>query len=189
LPLQSKREVAREILNAVIEIYRHPEPEPEPEDHADRVESETLLERDVELEEALSGENHLPRADESKRKSRRRGKRRGGEAAPPSEPIAVAPSPPASAVVSAATPELPLPAPGTAGHKRTRGRRGGRRAARARARKLALQSGEGPAVEALPDPPPVPSAAETPLPAKKRRAPESKPGLPKERKPSRRKRK
>lgn len=35
LPLQSKREVAREILNAVIALYRHPEPEPEIEPELD----------------------------------------------------------------------------------------------------------------------------------------------------------
>ncbi|MBI5059708.1 bifunctional phosphopantothenoylcysteine decarboxylase/phosphopantothenate--cysteine ligase CoaBC [candidate division KSB1 bacterium] len=35
LPLQSKREVSREILNAVISLYRHPEPEPELEPEID----------------------------------------------------------------------------------------------------------------------------------------------------------
>lgn len=42
LPLQSKREVAREILNAVMEIYRNPLPEPEQDLELDRDLAEEL---------------------------------------------------------------------------------------------------------------------------------------------------
>jgi len=52
LPLQSKREVAREILNAVIELYRNPEPEPEPE-----------VDLDVDLDEEIHGRVELAGLD------------------------------------------------------------------------------------------------------------------------------
>lgn len=54
LPLQSKREVAREILNAVIDLYRNPEPEPEPEPEIDL---------DIEVEEEIHGRVQLAGLD------------------------------------------------------------------------------------------------------------------------------
>lgn len=52
LPLQSKREIAREILDAVIELYRHPEPEPEPE-----------IDLDIDVDEEIHGRVHLTGLD------------------------------------------------------------------------------------------------------------------------------
>ncbi len=52
LPLQSKREVAREILNAVMELYRNPLPEPDDDRDLD-------LELDPEIEEVLEEERGL----------------------------------------------------------------------------------------------------------------------------------
>lgn len=49
LPLQSKREVAREILNAVMELYRNPLPEPD---------TEPELDLDFEQDEAIEEEEH-----------------------------------------------------------------------------------------------------------------------------------
>jgi phosphopantothenoylcysteine decarboxylase/phosphopantothenate--cysteine ligase len=195
LPLQSKREVAREILNAVIEIYRHPEPEPEPEPGVseDVDGSEALLQDDSELDAVIHQEARSASEDEARRKSRRRGKRGGrGKAAgqeqavaPAAEPVPAPPPVVEAEPESEEMPELPFPAAGAPGHKRSRGRRGGRRSARARARKAALQSGENPAGENLTDPlPPAPAPAKSVAPAKKRRPPEGKPASAKEKKPS-----
>jgi hypothetical protein len=52
LPLMSKREVARKILDAVLELYRNPEPEPEPEPDLD-----------LEVDESAVGNVHLEGLD------------------------------------------------------------------------------------------------------------------------------
>jgi phosphopantothenoylcysteine decarboxylase/phosphopantothenate--cysteine ligase len=180
LPLQSKRESAREILNAVIEIYRHPEPEPEiePEVVGDMEGAGSLIEHDSELDTAVHQETHAEPENDSKRKSRRRGKHgRSGKPAPPSvaPPAADAPpSPPPEMKTESLGETMPQPpssSPAT-GHKRSRGRRGGRRAARARARKAAVQSGDNPSGN-LPvsDSPLAESSAST----KKRRSAGDKP--------------
>jgi len=193
LPLQSKREVAREILNAVIEIYHHPEPEPESEVGEDVDGSEALLEGDTDLDTAVHHEARAASEEETGRKSRRRGKR-GGKGkgapheqavAPAAEPVSAPPPVVEPEPESEAMPELPFPSPMAPGPKRSRGRRGGRRAARARARKAALQSGENPAGENVSDPPSPEFVPEmSGVPAKKRRAPDSKPASAKEKKPS-----
>jgi phosphopantothenoylcysteine decarboxylase / phosphopantothenate---cysteine ligase len=199
LPLQSKREVAREILNAVIQIYRHPEPEPEPEPEMTEIESaEALLDEDIDFTPLTEVETTPVSDEERKRKNRRRGGRRnkGGKNIPAAVESAVGIKPPiveAPAVVppsapvksdpeSAETPELPFPTAG-GGSKRSRGRRGGRRAQRARARKAAQQTGEPP-IAALAEPKSVvPESAKTETP-KKKRASGGKPPVPKSKKPS-----
>jgi phosphopantothenoylcysteine decarboxylase / phosphopantothenate---cysteine ligase len=56
LPLQSKREIARAILDAVITLYRNPEPEPEPEPD---------IEMDIEVDDDMHGRVHLTGLDTS----------------------------------------------------------------------------------------------------------------------------
>ncbi len=98
LPLQSKREVAREILNAVMEIYRNPLPEPEQDLELDRDLAEELtyvaptagpglvdlagLDLEEQVEETAKPLNGVaPKADMTvpaqggKKKSRRGGRR------------------------------------------------------------------------------------------------------------------
>jgi phosphopantothenoylcysteine decarboxylase/phosphopantothenate--cysteine ligase len=122
LPLQSKREVAREILNAVIEIYRHPEPEPE-EIADDEEPAET---------EPASGDH--------RRGHRRRGRRHHKPVAvsPAAPEVASPPQPKPPAGPTEQTAELPLTdLPAGSPAKPGKPRRGGRRSARARARRAA----------------------------------------------------
>ena len=60
LPLQSKREIAREILNAVIHIYRNPEPEPEiePEDDIEDLTDHLYQDLDSDLDLEVESEKH-----------------------------------------------------------------------------------------------------------------------------------
>lgn len=185
LPLQSKREAARDILNAVIEIYRNPEPEPEPEEVLLLDEDEEIggLNLDgLEIEDATIEEKE-PVAAAPARSPQRSPNERGGKrhkthrdnkphgpqpdhaqhpgephgaqanAAPSPAPVHVfipAPAPPPVIGKTEAVSDLPgstlsapaeLPFPGTAspapGSKKSRGRRGGRRAQRARAKRQA----------------------------------------------------
>jgi phosphopantothenoylcysteine decarboxylase/phosphopantothenate--cysteine ligase len=274
LPLQSKREAARDILNAVIEIYRNPEPEPEPEEVLLLDEEEDLgglnldgleIDEDAALEERFSPQQPAPAHGQPSgqpfpqgdRNSRRHKKHRDRDrdrdrnkphgpvpqpAPRPQETVAAhAPAPvvehapvpesqpvrppvrppvptpvrqnvpervappvaaesarvsvaetatdlPGSSIDSPA--ELPFPnsgtpIPGAPGTKKSRGRRGGRRAQRARAKRQAAVGGEQPVNEsgavqespviAAPQPvavapePPVrtPAPARPPVPARK----------------------
>jgi phosphopantothenoylcysteine decarboxylase / phosphopantothenate---cysteine ligase len=124
LPLQSKREIAREILNAVITLYRHPEPEPEVEPEveleADEFDDEPDLLDTDELELEIGDEppvqlappqqqrDDLDRHD-TRSSRRRKRKRRGGgggtEAPRPPQPSPVAAMVPPPPVVVESKPE------------------------------------------------------------------------------------
>jgi phosphopantothenoylcysteine decarboxylase/phosphopantothenate--cysteine ligase len=60
LPLQSKREIARAILDAVITLYRNPEPEPE---------LEPDIEMDIDVDDDMHGRVHLTGLDTSEDES------------------------------------------------------------------------------------------------------------------------
>lgn len=204
LPLQSKREVAREILNAVIQVYRHPEPEPELEPELETVEDFQEIEEpphEVGVAESLAVSPQTPAPDsDQRRKSRRRGRRgRGGRGQHPGpsngetiNAAASAPPPPESAYtpesvaepVAEVAPELPFPA-GAVDKKKGRGRRGGRRVARARSRQTEPSGEPTPVADTSPPivsqqtPPPAQTAAvsapaKTEKPKNKRRAPAKK---------------
>ncbi len=90
LPLQSKREVAREILNAVINNYRNPEPEPEPDVEVND-DARMNDDFDVDVDEELEANSVTSVAatpppmngrrdrDRDPRGKRRRGKKRHGD--------------------------------------------------------------------------------------------------------------
>jgi len=93
LPLQSKREAARDILNAVIEIYRNPEPEPEAEEELLLDEEEEVGGLDLsglEIEEQIPDEKPVaasaapastapPSQPQGERTGRKHRKHRGGK--------------------------------------------------------------------------------------------------------------
>jgi phosphopantothenoylcysteine decarboxylase / phosphopantothenate---cysteine ligase len=82
LPLQSKREAARDILNAVISIFRNPEPEPEPEvELADEPEDFDIL--PVEDEPEVFGVDEPGSAEHSRSKRNRRKRDRRGRGPKP----------------------------------------------------------------------------------------------------------
>jgi len=151
LPLQSKREVAREILDAVISIYRHPEPEPEREP---------------------VDEEELPvRATPPDRRRNDKGVRSAPVVASP--PPAPQPHPPADDTLF---PDQP----GSDGKKSRRSRRGGRRVQRARARKAGVLPGEKPTESGSAPSPAVEAVAVTtpeaaPVASKPPRRPRGKP--------------
>jgi phosphopantothenoylcysteine decarboxylase / phosphopantothenate---cysteine ligase len=83
LPLQSKREVAREILNAVIGIYRHPEPEPvvERDDVPDIEEFAVTTDADIAEGAVVENAPQMPPMIPGKKSGRgRRGGRRAQRA-------------------------------------------------------------------------------------------------------------
>ncbi len=168
LPLQSKREIAREILNAVIGTYRHPEPEQEeiekqfqdeqaerfPEYNADE-DAETDISRSV-THVATNGappphKRKHPRPDKRHRPEKHESAKVATpveKVAAPAEPVAVsAPTPPqpapglVTAVVEAQAPVDTLAAKSADvpnPKKSGRTRRGGRRA-KARAARIAAR--------------------------------------------------
>ncbi|MBU1983276.1 bifunctional phosphopantothenoylcysteine decarboxylase/phosphopantothenate--cysteine ligase CoaBC, partial [bacterium] len=139
LPLQSKREVARVILDAVIRIYRHPEPEIEPEPEPLEEVPEEIEESEVETESApppvvstpsVSGNGRTGRSP--RRRGRGRKKEPSKAAQPEPDSTEVAEEPVAQPIVVEAAAEPPKKAAKT--------RRGGRRAAKARAKKAGSQA-------------------------------------------------
>jgi phosphopantothenoylcysteine decarboxylase/phosphopantothenate--cysteine ligase len=193
LPLQSKREIAREILNAVIETYRHPEPEQEEiEKQFEEEQAERFPEYDVgdepEAEMARPEMAVAPGASAHPRKKKhgRPEKRHSGgkpEQPPAPPPVAaivakppeivpvavpIEPSAPAEVVVSPAA--APIPNPKKSGRTRRGGRRAKARAARIAAR-MAEQQGASPA-PATQDTPVTGAAFPPGRPAMKARPPE-----------------
>lgn len=94
LPLQSKREAAREILNAVIGIYRNPEPEPdlvddsedlepleEPDDFPEEMIPAAAVKRDAVAEPTLTPAEAAAHKSKSRRGGRRSAKARARRAA------------------------------------------------------------------------------------------------------------
>jgi hypothetical protein len=159
LPLQSKREIAREILNAVIETYRHPEPEPEEierqvaEEQAAQFPDYTLAGEDIEEEtrRAPAPANGRPQEHHQPKHPQRHEKHRpqkpqheqptaqAPKPAPPPPPKAEAPTSPPPAIIHAAeVAPADSGAPQPQGPKKSRSRRGGRRA-KARAAKIAAR--------------------------------------------------
>jgi phosphopantothenoylcysteine decarboxylase/phosphopantothenate--cysteine ligase len=159
LPLQSKREIAREILNAVIETYRHPEPEPEEierqvaEEQAAQFPDYTLAGEDIEEEtrRAPAPTNGRPQEHHKPKHPHRHEKHKAPK--PPHEPPAAqapkpvqlpapkveAPTPPPPAIIHPSDlPSTDAAATQPPGPKRSRSRRGGRRA-KARLAKIAAR--------------------------------------------------
>ncbi|MFZ5433394.1 MAG: bifunctional phosphopantothenoylcysteine decarboxylase/phosphopantothenate--cysteine ligase CoaBC [Calditrichota bacterium] len=195
LPLQSKREVAREILDAVIQLYRHPEPEPEPE-MIEEIEEPDLPELDdLEIPAPAAEPSSVPQQSPNGKSGRRGGRRRGGrgrrdsaqrslvEPAPSEslpelelEPATVPVTAPES-MVEVAAGEIPATTAESA-KKAGKTRRGGRRAARAKQRKQAMVAIESAEPVVINDSTPVPepaavaetavSTTEAPTPAKKK---------------------
>ncbi|MCB1059799.1 MAG: bifunctional phosphopantothenoylcysteine decarboxylase/phosphopantothenate--cysteine ligase CoaBC [Calditrichaeota bacterium] len=161
LPLQSKREVAREILNAVMELYRNPLPEPD-------VEPDLELDFEPELPDAMEEEHGLvnlegldieegtetskpeaPKHDKKKSKHKKKKKDKERVAAPqnghaPSAPVdTAAPASEEQPLVAESPAEAPAQQAATAAKKKSR--RGGRRVRERRERLAALaaqQSGQ-----------------------------------------------
>jgi len=175
LPLKSKREVARDILNSVIAIYRHPEPEPEPE-----IEVEIETEHDefegFDIPEEIAPKTASAVPEEPPQRGHKKGRRERGfkgekkKSAPPAAKPVEPSTPPVPPPPKKETP-VPPPAAETeslfptaegAAKKSRRGRRGGRRAARARANKAARMTdgsnSEESSVPRVPEnvPPPAP---------------------------------
>ncbi|MDD5088163.1 MAG: phosphopantothenoylcysteine decarboxylase, partial [bacterium] len=151
LPLQSKREVARVILDEVIRIHRYPEPEPEiesepPDDGFD-------IEDDSE-EPVIEEAPRPPSNSRSGRSSRRRGR---GRKAPPEIAKEAPPPPPVEIVEEVVADPIAVETIAEPAKKSSRTRRGGRRAAKARARKAAAQ-----AELMVPEAPPPPVITEAP---------------------------
>ena len=160
LPLQSKREIAREILNAVIETYRHPEPEQEEIEkqfEAEQADRFPDYEPETDLEEAIPATSNVPQHPHKKKHSRREKphQRQAPQAAKPAappppkppEPVKVS-APPAKPVVEApvaeAAPAALPPGPKKPGRTRRGGRRVRERAARIAARMAAEQQQQTP---------------------------------------------
>lgn len=139
LPLQSKREVAREILNAVMELYRNPLPEP-----------------DVEPDITVDIE---PEPDEDHGLIRMAGL--DVEDLPPPKRAANGTPPPQRAIQQSGEQQQQQSG------KKGKSRRGGRRV-RERRERLAARSGQEPTQQAAPQqtpPPPAPRVIVTPPPA------------------------
>lgn len=165
LPLQSKREIAREILNAVIGTYRHPEPEQEEiekqfqDEQAERFpdyEAEEMPEGEVVKSAAHVPVNGTPQPHRKKYPPRpdklhRPEKRDSAKAVAPVEPAAVSAPPPSKPAPEFVTPvvEAQVPVDTSAAKsadvpnpkKPGRTRRGGRRA-KARAARIAARMAE-----------------------------------------------
>lgn len=158
LPLQSKREIAREILNAVIETYRHPEPEQEEiekqvadEQAAQFPEYTAESETEEDVRRASIPANGRPH--EHHKPKHRHDKQRHQAQPPPRsqpQPAARAPEPVPTVVIetgrtpqaviptSAATTEAGMQAGTQQPPKKSRSRRGGRRI-KARLAKIAAR--------------------------------------------------
>lgn len=168
LPLQSKREVARVILDAVIRIHRHPEPEPEPEPEFEAEPHDEALDFAEEIEEPVASANteSSPRPSSNGRtgrSSRRRG--RGRKPAP--ETAKETPPPPVEIIEEVVAEPVVVESAAESAKKSSRSRRGGRRAAKARARKAAAQAE---LIVAETPPAPAPKAEESPKPSRRPRA-------------------
>jgi phosphopantothenoylcysteine decarboxylase/phosphopantothenate--cysteine ligase len=163
LPLQSKREVAREILNAVMELYRNPLPEPD-------VEPDLELDFEPDLPEEIEDEHGLvnlegldiedaaeapkmeaPKHDKKKSKHKKKKKDKDRAAQAPQngqakvEPVVAAPKEVPAPVAEIPAPVAETPAQQAATAAKKKSRRGGRRVRERRERLAALaaqQSGQ-----------------------------------------------
>jgi phosphopantothenoylcysteine decarboxylase/phosphopantothenate--cysteine ligase len=169
LPLQSKREIAREILNAVIAIYRNPEPEPEVEPETDSEELPHHLYDDIETEDTVP-EVPIPKPAGNEKKT----------VAPPAKShpspvkvektvvipahvVSVPEIEPADEMEDLSVPALDIPFPALPPRKSGKSRRGGRRSAKARAAKRLAQAGATTATPAMETPAMTPVVVAAPV--------------------------
>jgi len=173
LPLQSKREVARVILDAVIRMHRHPEPEPDIEEEP-LEETLDFAEEDVE-ESEVTGKPPLPPAPSINGRTGRSSRRRGRGRKPALETAKETPPPPVEIVEEVVAEPVAVESAAESAKKGSRTRRGGRRAAKARARKAAAQAElivteTPPATAPKAEEPPPPAPAKSPKPSRRPRA-------------------